>query len=712
MIDFKDCMQAIASSMKQLTNSNFIDPAAEASAKAKGLYRAATEPGFLRKLDAYVRNMYLSALPSNVQNIVSNITNIALQPVITAVQAPFSKKVEVADVGRQISGMAKGFMLAAPRFWDNLSTTVKQGGIGYAPETGRDMAYQAGGKVSDSQWINRIMTLPIAMTKALDEGSRAVLQSMGTEVVKAKLLNDPRLLAFAKKQGIPEAELSKELNHLLMGETGKLDILQNTVEFGKYKKEIDMWSDFNLYNQPLGNSPIDKLAKKIEGVREALPGLGSFLLPFIKIPVNVAKEGATFIPGLGELRVASVKSDIAKNAEVMANTKTKLTEAKRLLLQQEKSGQDPMLIGSTKARINKLNQEMVRLTAAKDFFEKLPGRFRAQQMIGLGVGATTYSLAQAGYVTGHFNDPQLRAKMEAAGIPEMSVKIGDRWVNYGRLEPFSTVMGMVADWVQHEKSMAADGKPLLDQKTAAVVPKIIVQNFLDKTFTQGLTQMLAAVQDPERHGTWYANLAGGIVPAAVAQAARVQDPTKRETKEGLASVGNVIQSRIPDIGVGLPSRKDLPASVDILGQPVQTANSQVEGLLGKTPLTPVVESALGIKPPVQTQVQKLLENPYFKIGKMTKDIYGIELTPSELANLRSTAGKEVVNELNNLLTDPGFTNASRPSQAFQLKRVFTKVRGGAKMEMLDEIISKNPAREQEIDLNKMKSKGEQEDTGK
>ena len=707
MIEFKDCMQKIASSMKQLSNSNFIDPGAEATAKAKGLYRAATEPGFLRKLDAYVRNAYLSAIPSHIQNVVSNITNIALQPLITAVQAPFSKNVEFADVGRQLAGMSKGFMLAGPRFWDNLSSTVKQGGIGYAPETGKDMAYQAGGKVSDSQWINRVFTLPIAMTKALDEGSRAVLQSMGTEVVKSRLLNDSRILAFAKKQGIPEAELSKELNRLLMGEPSKLDLLQNTIEFGKYKKEIDMWSDFNLYNQPLGNSPIDKLAKKIEGVREAIPGFGSFLLPFIKIPVNVAKEGATFIPGLGELRTLSVKRDLAKNAEVLANTKTKLTEAKQLVLQYQKTQADPMLLGQAKARVNKLNQELIRLTAAKEFFEKLPGRFRAQQMIGLGVGITTYNLAQAGYVTGHFNDPQLRATMEGAKIPEMSVKIGGEWVPYGRIEPFATVMGMVADWVQHEKSMAAEGKPLLDPATAAVVPKIIVQNFLDKTFTQGLTQMLMAIQDPQRYGSWYANLAGGVVPAAVGQAARVQDPTKRETKEGLASVGNVIQSRIPDIGLGLPSRKDLPASVDVLGETVKTSGSKVEGLLGKTPLTPLVESALGIKQPVQTPVQKLLENPYFKVGQITKDLFGVELKPSELSSLRSKAGVQVRQELEQLLSDPTFVSAPRPSQAYQIKRVFEKVRGGAKKEFLADMIDVNPARESEIEMNKIRARGDQ-----
>lgn len=707
MIEFKDCMQKIASSMKQLTNSNFIDPGAEATAKAKGLYRAATEPGFLRKLDAYVRNAYLSAIPSHVQNVLSNITNIALQPLITAVQAPFSKNVEFADVGRQLAGMSKGFMLAAPRFWDNLSSTVRQGGIGFAAETGKDMAYQAGGKVTDTQWLNRIATLPIAMTKALDEGSRAVLQSMGTEVTKARLLNDTRLKAFAKKQGIPEAEMSKELTKLLMDEPSKLDILQNTIEFGKYKKEIDMWSDFNLYNQPLGNSPIDKLAKKIEGVREAMPGIGSFLLPFIKIPVNVAKEGATYIPLLGELRTMSVKADLRRNAEALANTKIKFDETKALIQQLSKSGADPMQLGSAKARFAKLNQEMIRLNAAKDFFEKLPGRFRAQQMIGLGVGITTYNLAQSGYVTGHFNDPSTRAKMEAAGIPEMSVKIGDRWVGYGRLEPFSTIMGGVADWVQHEKSMAAEGKPLLDPATAAAAPKIFAQNFLDKTFTQGLTQMLMAIQDPGRHGTWYANLAGGIVPAGVGQAARVQDPTKRETKEGLASAGNVIQSRIPDIGLGLPSRKDLPASVDILGQQTQTSNSKVEGLLGKTPLTPVVESALGIKPPVQTPVQKMLENPYFKVGQITKDLFGVELKPSELSSLRSKAGIQVRQELEQLLNDPSFVGGTRPAQAYQIKRVFEKVRGGAKKEFLADMIDANPAKEAEIEMHKLRAHGEQ-----
>lgn len=710
MVDFKDCMQKIAGSLKSLTNSNYLDPGAEVSAKAKMIYKAATTPGFMRKIDAYVRNAYLSALPTHVLNVLSNTVNIGFQPFVTLGQSFFSKNVEAADSLRMIKGFALGSMKALPRFYKNFSETLQAGGIGYMPETGKAAEYLGGGKVSDNIWLNRAFTLPIAATKALDEGSKAVLEAMGAEVTKARLLADPRLLAFAKKQGINDYDLNKYVGDFLRGEESPLDILAKTADFGKYIREIEMWSDFNTYNSPLGDSMIDRVTKKVEGVREALPGIGSFILPFIKIPVNVAKEGASYVPGLGELRVRQAKLDTAKAVEKIAETKTKLTEAKLLLNRQLKQEGSEGLASATKARINKLNEQLVKLNGAKEFYEKLPGRFRAQQLIGAGIGATTYSLAMSGVITGHFNDPQVRATMKAAGIPEMSVKIGDRWVNYGRIEPFSTVMGLVADTAQYHKDMLKEGKSFIDPKLAEVAPKIFYQNFLDKTFTAALSDMLMAIQDPARYGSWYANLAGGVVPAAVGQAARLQDPTQRETKEGLASVANVIQSRIPDVGLGLPSRRDLPPSVDVLGQESQTANSVVEGLLGKTPLTPLVEAAVGIEPVKQTEVQKLLMNPYFKVGQMTKDLFGIELTPAELSGLRSNAGKQIVEELYEQLQDPDFLQASKPSQAFRIKRIFTKIRGGARKELLQEIIENSPEREAELDMKKMTAKGEQEDT--
>lgn len=704
MVEFKDCLQRLANGIKSLSNSNFIDPGAEQAAKVKMMYKAATQPGFMRRLDAYIRNMYLSALPTQVLNITSNVFNIASQPLITLGQSAFNKNVEAMDSLRMLKGMGIGAALAAPRFWKSLSGTWTQGGIGFVPESGKEAAYLGGGKISDTAFLNKLFTLPINMTKALDEGSKAILESMGTEVARARMIDDPRVLKYAQKQGIKPDELNTEIGNYLRGDVSKLDMLDQVTDIGKFKKEIEMFSDFNTYNQALGNSMIDKIAKKVEGIREALPGIGSFLVPFIKIPVNVAKEGAGYVPVFGEFRVAQAKDDSARVAEIMLKTRDKLLDAKRSYNQALK---DPLNANSTEAalaRVEKLTKEMTMLQGAKDFYDKMPSRFRTQQLIGAGLAASTVSLAYNGQMTGHFYDPQTRAKMQALGIPETSVKIGDRWVNYGRIEPFATVMGLTADFVQYHKDMAAEGKSFIDPKLVEVAPKIFAQNFLNKTFTESLGQMYMAIQDPGRYGSWYANLAGGVVPSFITQVAKAQDPIQRQTKEGLNSVPNVIKSRIPGL------RETLAPQVDILGEPVMAVDSPVEAAIGKTPLTPLVEAVVGLKPREQNVVQAALMNPYVKVGAMSKKALGVELTPKQIATMKTQAGQSIAAEIYEQVSDPSFKTLSRPEQAARIHRIFERERRMAAKDIVGELIEENPDIEIEVEKRKRKRRGDIPDT--
>lgn len=704
MVEFKDCLQRLASGIKSLSNSNFIDPGAEQAAKVKMMYKAATQPGFMRRLDAYVRNMYLSALPTQVLNVASNVFNIASQPLITLGQSAFNKNVEAMDSLRMLKGMGIGMGLAFPRFWKSLSGTWTQGGIGFVPEAGKEAAYLGGGKISDTAFLNKLFTLPINMTKALDEGSKALLESMGAEVAKARMIDDPRILKFAQKQGIKADELATEIGHYLRGDTSKLDLLDQVADIGKYKKDIEMFADFNTYNQALGNSTIDKIAKKVEGIREALPGIGSFLVPFIKIPVNVAKEGAGYVPLLGELRVSQAKEDAARVADMMLKTKDKLLDAKRDYTQALKDPLNSAVAELAQARVEKLSKEMATLQGAKEFYEKLPSRFRTQQLIGAGLALSTVSLAYNGLMTGHFYDPQTRAKMKALDIPEMSVKVGGYWLPYGRIEPFATVMGLTADFVQYHKDMAAEGKSFIDPKIVEVAPKIFAQNFLNKTFTESLGQMYMAIQDPARYGSYYANLVGGVVPAFITQIAKAQDPIQRQTKEGLESVPNVIKSRIPGL------RETLAPQVDILGEPVMAVNSPVEAVLGKTPVTTAVEAAIGLKPREQNIVQAALMNPYVRVGDMSKKALGVELTPKQIATMKTQAGKNIAAEIYEQVSDPDFKTLTRPEQAARIHRIFERERRMASKEMIGTLIDENPDIEIEVEKPKRKRRGDVPDT--
>ena len=194
-----DCLKKIADGINQINNSQYFDEAAAAQAKAKAIYKVTREPTFLQKFDSYIRNSYLSATTTAVTNFLGNVTKVITEPFVTFGTSLTSKDVKMVDALYEMQGMAKGFMKAAPRFWNNLSDTLKQGRLGAAEVAESAGTSMTSGKISDIRFLNQVGTFPIALTKALDEGTKAVLDAMGAEVAKARLLRDPRVAKFAQR---------------------------------------------------------------------------------------------------------------------------------------------------------------------------------------------------------------------------------------------------------------------------------------------------------------------------------------------------------------------------------------------------------------------------------------------------------------------------------------------------------------------------------
>jgi len=253
---------------------------------------------------------------------------------------------------------------------------------------------------------------------------------------------------------------------------------------------------------------------------------------------------------------------------------------------------------------------------------------------------------------------------------------------------------MVADYAEHEKSMLKEGKALLSADSVKKFPKIISENILNKTFTEPLSQILRGLQDPERYGTPLISSLGAVVPAGVAQVARIQDPVQRATKgENIVEeLGNIVQSRIPANPMNIPSKEQLPPKVDILGKPKSTG-SLTENIVGKGPVAGAAETALGLQAPQQTPAQKLLDNPYLTVSGMTAKMNGIELTQSELALLNSQAGGIVNNLLMELGSNRAFTSAPRPLQAKIINKLFEDSRKIAKLSNMNMVFSSEERRE-------------------
>lgn len=171
--------------------------------------------------------------------------------------------------------------------------------------------------------------------------------------------------------------------------------------------------------------------------------------------------------------------------------------------------------------------------------------------------AASADMALSGSITGRGpSDRQERQTLERTGWQPYSVKVGDRFFAYNRMDPVGTTLGLAADLVEILSNMddeEALGGAEVERAQAAVVMSI-ANNVMNKTYMSGMSDLVTAMSDPERYGTGYLQRFGGsIVPAVVANVARINDPYALEADTML----DRLRSRIPGLTTDLPVRRDL-----------------------------------------------------------------------------------------------------------------------------------------------------------
>ena len=187
--------------------------------------------------------------------------------------------------------------------------------------------------------------------------------------------------------------------------------------------------------------------------------------------------------------------------------------------------------------------------------------------ITLGTAAMygAWELAATGLITG--GGPKGRNTESLDGIAPYSLKVGDTWVQYNRLEPLGMLLGTVADTQAIvDQNFDPDGDNTELEEAMQVVVFGVAKNITSKTYLQGVSQFFTAMSDPERYGENYLkNFASSFVPfsSALRSAARAEDPYAREAFTYLEA----IQRGIPGQSGKLPLRRD------ILGRQVQSITS-------------------------------------------------------------------------------------------------------------------------------------------
>lgn len=296
----------------------------------------------------------------------------------------------------------------------------------------------------------------------------------------------------------------------------------------------------------------------------------------------------------------------------------------------------------------------------------------ARISLGTMIGATVTYYAAQGLITGSGPSDSDTRRVWLTTHQPFSVRLGGKWVAYGRIEPAGIVMGLGAD-------MATILPFATKREQTDIVSQIsfaLAKNLTNKTFLSGISDAIGAIDDPDRKGEAYIRrLAGTIVPSISAQLARVVDPVLRDVKpdaelEGafrtIQGIFNVIKSRIPGWS------KTLPSQIDIWGDPIV-----FEGGLGPDIISPLY---------VKTWKEDALTQELLRLdvipGGLRDNIGGAPLTREEFKNMSIIAGKTMRGLMENFVNNPGYKKLPDIGKESTLRVILQTSRDFARASMM------------------------------
>jgi hypothetical protein len=282
---------------------------------------------------------------------------------------------------------------------------------------------------------------------------------------------------------------------------------------------------------------------------------------------------------------------------------------------------------------------------------------------------------------------QGKRQLEQRAAPPLSIRFGDTWVSYGRLEPAAVAIGMTVDLLEEVKAGTATAV------SVGKVASLIARQTEEKTFLSGISDLINVAEDPERYAAqWSGRFAASWVPNLIRQPLREGQQYVPESKP-LPSDGDdgavalwlkgVRQQAFP-----IESFTQRP-KVDVWGRPIERNPLQtswvgrmLEGTLSPaarrvdkaTDLDLIVKAWNEANP--EGEWWPVTPRPYFVVNKRR-----VDLTEEQYHAFLLERGRMAVEQLGHLRWDP-----ARPVEEWQLKAIqgaLTRATRMAKATVLD-----------------------------
>lgn len=320
------------------------------------------------------------------------------------------------------------------------------------------------------------------------------------------------------------------------------------------------------------------------------------------------------------------------------------------------------------------------------------GRIGLGSMIMLGMADMTLD----GTITGPGpKDTRLRSNLMLTGWRPFSVKIGEDYFPYNRLDP-------IGNLVAYGSSIGEIINNLDDPDAEFAVAAGVMgftQNLASKSYLSGLFNFMAAVDPsnpvngPEQ---WVRRFGSSLIPksALLRSITRSMDPTIRiiqtaegDSENGVPGVDGAtqlfLQENLNQIKANLPFfSSDLPARVDLWGKDITRASH-----LGTAfdLLSPIYASEGKFD-----EVEQILVDNKIPIGHISKDIQGVKLTGQEQHDYGVLAGEPLKEFLDKLVKSPGFkrlTDGPEGGKSNVIQDHVRRFRGSARDQMIRDSLS-------------------------
>lgn len=298
----------------------------------------------------------------------------------------------------------------------------------------------------------------------------------------------------------------------------------------------------------------------------------------------------------------------------------------------------------------------------KDFNAGGTQRDRALSRIAIGTGLALIAIdmAEDGMVTGSgLLEKELRGTKKGAGEQPYSIKLGNKYYSYQRMEPVAKVLSMAVDLVDLMKA----SKDIEDKgKIAAMVALLFGNATISTTYLSGLAGAMNAVVDPERYGEGFLEgYATSLIPKIVGQTVAMKDPHQREVD----GVMEAIQSQLPYF------REKLMPKRDVWGEPVANNKwfSVMPVQMTEASQDKVKTEAVRLQVAIVDAPKSITERGPFKPGEQR-----IELTAEQRDIMRQVSGKNAMALLSPIVNSQDWERIPDFAKAEVYRRIFEGTR--------------------------------------